>query len=233
MTTLLKVLPTNVKVSEVDEIKAKAILHNAENYIVRYLRHDPTVGLATVPVRTSDGTIVKVKGEDGGVVDMPWVRKRVICSGVPYACLIAFMHQNKLLVGWSKRMEDRHLIETQELHTLFKSVMHNVTEASDGYQPLFDEFAAKLMKFLTYQKPEDIEVAFAKKGGKTAAIIRGLNDTISIAGKSVKSAASGVIPQDIAKNLPWFIKHVEESYGGKAANISPANTAVVSVPAVV
>jgi len=223
------VLPSSVKSTETDLLQAEMLLavRNSNSYVVRYLRHEPTVGLATVPIRRKDGTIAMMKGTDGAPVEVPWVRKRVICSGIPYACMIAFLHQDKLLIGWSKRMEDRHLIETQNLHKLFKSAMHSVAETSNNYQNLFNEFSVKLMEFLTCQRPEDIEVAFSKKSGKIAAVIRSLNDTISINKDNfAESAASGPVPHDIAKNLPWFIDHVEKAYGGKAANVSYPELAV-------
>ena len=203
--------PCNIKSSKADQEHAEIILKDDNNYIVRYLRHYPTVGLATVPIRNKDGGIIG---------NMDWVRKRVICAGIPYACMIAFMHQEKLLVGWSKRIEMRHFVETNGLHTLFKDIMHNVSEASDGYDSLFAKFTDELVKFLTYQEPKDIELAFSKKGGKTAAIIRGLNDSIDISeNNSVRSKASGIVPSEIAKNLRWFVEYAERTYGGKALNV--------------
>jgi len=227
MTKHLKVLPSSVKSSEIDEIKAKAVLHDAGNYIVRYIRHEPTVGLATVPVRDKDGKIVTIKGEDGIITDMPWVRKRVICAGIPFACMIAFMYQNKLLIGWSKRMEDKHFVKTDELHSLFKTIA--VESPQESYEDLFERFTKNLTVFLNTQQLEDIEVAFAKKGGKTAAIIRGLNDTITINGDYMESGASGPVPSNIAKNLAQFIERAEKAYGGVAANISRPEFALAEV----
>jgi len=88
--------------------------------------------------------------------------------------MIAFMHEDKLLVGWSKRID----LET--------------------------------------------ETAFSKKAGRTAAIVRGLKDTIEFTpkGNFVVSGASGPIPHDVARNLQWFVGQAEQAYGGKAANVS-------------
>ena len=208
------VLPCNIKSTEADQSRAEAILSDDGNYVVRYLRHYPTVGLATVPIRNKDGAILE---------DMDWVRKRVICAGIPYACMIAFMYQDKLLIGWSKRIAEKALVETPDLHMLFRAVLDSskhTTEDSTNYKDAFDVFCAQLMSVLSYSPAKDIEMSFSKKGGKTAAIIRGLNDGIDIYENDfVKSSASGPVPNEIAKNLRWFVDYAERTYGGKAANV--------------
>ncbi len=205
------ILPCSIESTKADEEQARVILLNDKNYVVRYLRQYPTVGLATLPVRNPGGEIIK---------DLDWVRKRVICAGVPYACMIAFVNQDNLLIGWSKRIETRRLVETDDLHALFKSVMHNVSEASDGYDALFGRFTKELMSFLTYQEPKDVEMSFSKNGGKTAAIIRGLRDDIILYDNSfVKSTASGPVPHDVAKGLKWFVDHAEKAFGKRAMNV--------------
>jgi hypothetical protein len=209
--TKQEVLPCSIESTKVDQEKARVILLDNKNYIVRYLRQYPTVGLATLPVRNAGGEIIG---------DMDWVRKRVICAGVPYACLIAFKHQDKLLIGWSKRLETRKLIETEGLHSLFKSAILLKPDVGDSYDDLFSKFASELLNFLTFQEPKDVEIAFSKKAGKTAAIIRGLRDDITIYKDSfVKSGASGPVPHDVSRNLRWFVEHAEEAFGGKAANV--------------
>ena len=153
--------PCNIEKNDGDVQRAKNILSakllSKGAYITRYLRHNPTVGLATV------------KSEEDA--DAPYVRKRVICAGTPYACLIAFRYNNSLLIGWSKRMD----IEGEE--------------------------------------------SFSKREGKITAVIRALNDTISLTGKYPTSAVSGPIPGDVAKNLPWFINHAEKLYEDTAVNV--------------
>ena len=213
MTKQIDIYPCNIPSTEADQILAKEILKDDKNYVVRYIRHQPTVGLAKVPVRNQDGAIIP---------DAPWERKRVICSGIPYACIIAFVHRSELLIGWSKRIEDRKLLETPDLHALFRKILEDtkgVTETSDDYQVTFDVFCRSLMSVLSYSPKKDVELAFSKNGGKVAAIIRGLHDTISIKGNFISSAASGPVPHDIAKNLPWFIEYAENVYSGKAANV--------------
>lgn len=209
--------PCNVKVTEADLARAKLILADANNYAVRYLRQAPTVGLATVPVRNKGGEVI---------ADMDWVRKRVICAGVPYACMIAFMYQDALHIGWSKRIEEKALVETPDLHNLFQEVLKSTkdtTEDSGGYKSAFDVFCGQLMSVLSYSPAKDIELSFSKNSGKTTAIIRGLNDTICLKGFKdtgyAESKASGPIPHDITKNLRWFIDYAEKTYGGKAANV--------------
>jgi hypothetical protein len=212
MTKQEAIVPCSIESSKADLERARIILLSDKSYVVRYLRQYPTVGLATLPVRNKDGEII---------TDMDWVRKRVICSGTPFACMIAFKYQDKLLIGWSKRIADRKLVETADLHSLFKGVMDNVSEASDGYDALFAKFTGELVKFLTYQEPKDIEISFSKRGGKTAAIVRGLRDSITIHENNfVKSDASGPVPHEVAKNLRWFVDQAEKAYGGKAANVS-------------
>lgn len=231
--------PANIDVSHEDIELAKRILKDGDSIIIRYLRKYPTVGLAMLPVRDEIGEIV---------TDAPWMKKRVVCSGVPYACLVAFMHEDKLHVGWSKRLENCKLSETRELHSLFRdairtiydpkmvSKMPSATEAKENYQDMFDVFAGRLMRFLTMESPKEIEVPFAKRSGKLAAIIRGLNDTIELGGKRTTSTASGPVPHDIARNLKWFIEMAENTYEGKAVNVGnsellpaqPVETALVA-----
>jgi len=214
MTEKQKTLPCNIPSTKVDEIKAKAILKSDDNYMVRYLRNEPTVALARVPARNADG---------GLLADAPAVRKKVICAGIPFASMIAFVHDHKLLIGWSKRIGDRQLVETQELHSLFRGLLEEskgVSEESEDYKDMFNVFSTRLVNFLAGQSPKEIEISFSKTGGKTAAIIRGLHDTISIKGNAIESEASGPVPHDIARNLGWFIELAERTYGQKAANVA-------------
>jgi hypothetical protein len=225
MTKQIEVYPCNIGSTEDDQLTATKILKNDKNYLVRYIRHEATVGLAKVPVRNQDGAIIE---------DVSWVRKRVICSGIPYGCVIAFVHREELLIGWSKRIESRRLIETRDLHSLFIDVLNdtkNVTKNSSDYQVTFDIFAKKLVNFLACQQPEESEISFSKTGGKVAAIIRGLYDTISINGNYISSTASNPVPNDIAKNLPWFIDYAETIYGSKAANVGYPDLEVKSLVA--
>lgn len=203
--------PCNIKSREADEIKAKAILASDNNYLVRYLRHDPTVALGLVPVRNKDGAVL---------VDVPPLKRRVICAGIPYASLIAFKHDSKLLIGWSKRIADKQLMETHELHTLFESTLKSYVNDDGDYQEAFKAFSDRLVNFLSYQSPKEVEISFSKTAGKTAAIIRGLNDTILIKGNLITSEASGPIPDEVARNLRWFIELAEKTYDEKAANVS-------------
>lgn len=223
MTKQEEILPCNIKSSEVDKELAESILKDNKNYIVRYLRRRPTVGLAIIPASNEAG--VKV-------VDGPTTIKRVICSGIPYACMIAFMHQSQLLIGWSKRIESRKLLETRDLHTLFRKVLteaQGVDEASETYKDAFGIFCQSLMNVLSYSPAKDIEVSFAKTAGKVAAIIRGINDSTFIHGKYVVSAASGPVPHDIARNLGQFIEQAENVYGDKATNVEHKYVELASI----
>lgn len=223
--------PANIEVSPGDIEIAERILKDEGNIVIRYLRKYPTVGLAMLPMRDDNGVVIENKGDVAEEGLYKWIKKRVVCSGVPYACMVAFMHEDNLHIGWSKRLESCKLFESRELHSLFRDAvttiydpkmvgkMPSVVEAKENYQDMFGVFASRLMEFLTMESPKEIEVPFAKKSGKLAAIIRGLNDTIELGGKRTMSAASGPVPHDIARNLGWFVKMAEESYEGKAVNV--------------
>jgi hypothetical protein len=189
---------------------------------VKYLRKYPTVGLARVPVRDTSGAIIK---------DVPCGKKRVICSGIPYGCLIAFTLKKQLFIGWSKRLELQYIPETDQLHSLFIDLVKAVydpkmvgkmptkDEAIDNYKDLFSIFANQLSGFMTTNQPKDVEIAFSKKIGKMTAVIRGLGDTITFDGNNITSLESGVIPADIAKELRHFTDGVETKYNQKAVNV--------------
>ena len=189
---------------------------------IKYLRKDPTVGLAKVPVRDTSGAII---------VDAPWRKKRVICSGIPYGCLIAFTLKKQLFIGWSKRLELQYIPETDQLHTIFSDLVKSVYDpkmvgkmatkdrAIENYKDLFSIFANQLSNFMTINQPKDVEIAFSKKIGKMTAIIRGLGDTITLNGNNVTSLESGVVPSDITKELRGFIDGVEIKYNQKAVNV--------------
>lgn len=150
---------TDIKAA--DHEIAKAIIENG-NCVIQYLREWPTVGLAEIQVD----------------VDSPTYKKRVICSGKPYGCMVAFLHEDSLYVGWSRR-----------------------STAKDEHGDIIES------------KP------FSKKGGRHAAIVRGLNDTISFNGNHVISAFSGPIPASVRRHLARFIKQAEQKYERKAINV--------------
>ncbi len=190
--------------------------------IIRYLRKQPAVGLAKVPVRDTSGTIIK---------DIPWKKKRVICSGIPYGCLIGFTLKDQLFIGWSKRLELQYIPETDQLHKLFMDLVKSIYDpkmvgkmatkdaAIENYKDLFSVFANQLTGFITTNDPKDVEIAFSKKIGKMTAVIRGLGDIITFDGNNITSLESGVIPSDVAKRLEHFISGVESKYNKKAVNV--------------
>ena len=151
------VTPCNVKATKADEIKAKAILASTDNYIVRYLRDDPTVTLARIPVRDEHGAIL---------VDATPARRRVICAGVPYGCMIAFTYDNNLRIGWSKRIKTQRFIESHELHKLFGIVIDEISNETGSYKSNFNNFCGVLSKLTTDHKPKEIEKPFSKSDGK-------------------------------------------------------------------
>lgn len=201
--------------------------------IVRYLRKQPTVGLAKVPVRDTSGTIIK---------DAPWGKKRVICSGIPYGCLIGFTLKDQLFIGWSKRLELQYIPESDQLHTLFINLIKSIydpkmvdkmpteADAVENYKDLFNVFADQLAKFMTTNQHKDVEIAFSKKVGKMIAIIRGLSDKITFDGNNITSLESGVIPSDIAKKLRHFTDGMEAKFDKKAVNVVKNETMAVGAP---
>lgn len=200
---------------------------------IKYLRKQPTVGLARVPIRDTSGTIIK---------DAPWKKKRVICSGVPYGCLIGFTLKDKLFIGWSKRLELQYIPENEQLHELFTDLVKSIydpkmvdkmatkTEAIENYKDLFSVFSNQLTGFMTTNQPKDVEIAFSKKIGKMTAIFRGLGDVITFDGNNITSIEAGVIPSDIAKKLRHFTDGIEVKYDKKAVNVIRKETMAVGKP---
>ncbi|TET59658.1 MAG: hypothetical protein E3J47_08220 [Candidatus Stahlbacteria bacterium] len=200
---------------------------------IKYLRKQPTVGLAKVPVRDTSGTILK---------DVPWKKKRVICSGIPYGCLIGFILKDELYIGWSKRLELQYIPENEQLHKLFTDFVKSIhdpkmvgkmptkIEAIENYKDLFSVFSNQLASFMTANQPKDVEIAFSKKIGKMTAVIRGLGDGITFDGNNITSRESDVIPSDIAKQLRHFTDGIEAKYDKKAANVVRKETMAVGKP---
>lgn len=199
--------PCNIKFKEKDQVIADTIITIENNYIVRYIRKPAAVNWARIPVYNNDGSVIK---------DM-YTKQKVICAGTPYACMIAFQHEEKLLVGWSKRIETQKFIKTGELIDLFRTILD---DKSPSYEVVYENFTSKLISFLKCQPPKTYEISFSKKAGKIAAVIRGLNDNISISKNFICSESSGPIPSSVSKNLPWFIKRAEKVFDVKVANVS-------------
>jgi hypothetical protein len=150
--------------------------------------------------------------------DAPWVSTRVICSGVPFACLIAFKRGGKLFVGWSKRLDAKKLISPEEMRKVFDDLIKSTRDA-DGPDK-FDTFSNNLLKLLTEHKPVDVEIPFSKAVGKSMAIIRGLRDTVMIDSKEIKSKVSGHLPNSIRRALPDFIKQAREAFNLPVTNVT-------------
>jgi len=209
-----QILPCNIEATDADVARAESILSSSENYIARYLRRTPTVGLAKLPARDPQGLVIE---------DAPMIRRRVICAGVPYACMIAFMYSGKLYIGWSKRIETRRLIASDDLNSLFNGIIggdYNVETAARGREGALGVFAGELVKFMTCQDLKEVELPFSKKAGRIAAVVRGLKDEIILRKNLMESKASGPIPSEVGKSLRQFIEFAEKTYGGKAINVS-------------
>jgi hypothetical protein len=194
---MTKLKPCNIITTTADVEAATEILADSKNYIVRYLRHSPTVGVANIPARNTDGAVL---------TDGPTKRQRVICQGVPFACMIAFVYQGRLCIGWSKRIEEPKGGRNPQygngfLHDLMTLSMNAMTA------------------FLNCEEEPESELPYSKSEGRLVAVIRGLKDNISFDGKQAFSTHSGPIPSDLAKNLPQFIEYVERVFDSGAYNI--------------
>jgi hypothetical protein len=212
--------PCNTKTTKADIQRAKNILESIDNYIVRYVRHPATVALGIRPARNADGGII---------ADAPAIKQRVICSGVPYGCMIAFIYTDQLFIGWSKRIETRQFTGTGELRSLFRRVLDSsIPKTGSEYNEAFDLFSKKLIGLLSCQPFQETEISFSKSAGRVAAVVRGLKDSIIVNGKHFDSAASGPIPSEIAKQLAQFIEYAEQAYGNTAINVGNPD----SLPAV-
>jgi hypothetical protein len=219
----MKVEPLNVKFTDQDLATVKEILKMNDCYIVRYLRRRPTVGVKTVTVEDENSP--------SGTREY---KQRVICSGIPYATMIAFKDGNDdLRIGWSRRHTGK-TISKANLKGLFDGItrlMHDpkmveknaADETKANYEVLLGRFAKDMAEFLTGENFDPIEkVSFSKKHGRITAALRGLKDDIIISKNNTISAASGPIPKDVARDLKWFIPMVEKIYEGKAANVQDA-----------
>ncbi|MGD9157702.1 MAG: hypothetical protein PVG39_04805 [Desulfobacteraceae bacterium] len=198
--------PSKINPSKEDVGQAKDILSG--KYIVKYLRHIPTVGLARLPHPHENGP--------------EWYYKRVICSGVPYGCMIAFQKDGKLFVGWSKRMEDSRLVETHELHEAFRDLLkeaQNTGEDSEDYDTKFNTFVSNLTALMTRAEAKDVEVSFSKKTGKLMAVLRGLEETLEVSDKRITSSVSNIVPAEVSRGLRSFIQQAEKTFGMKVSNV--------------
>lgn len=198
-----QVYPNNIDIHEADRERAKIILSDPTAVIINYLREHPVVGLSIKQPRDENDAIIE---------DALPIKRRIVCSGKPYACLVAFVDDDELRIGWSKRIESKKLVKTTDLLETFRAIR-------DGRANSFDEFVAALVSLMKDTKVKDLEIPFSKREARIAAVIRGLNDSIIIRGKSVKSAASGIIPSEVARMLPNFIQHAERVFDGTANNV--------------
>lgn len=215
-------LPSNLDPSSDNLTLADKILSKQDNIIIRYLRKSPTVGIGLFPVRDEAGAILE---------DIPWKKRQVICHGVPTGCMVAILVGGVLRIGWSRRFDSKKLLETSELHTLFREVLENtrnVTENAENYSEVFDSFCSSLISVLTNAPAKDIEVAFRKDAGRHSAVVRALLDDITIYRRFMKSSASGAIPNDVARGLKWFIPQAEKKFAMTAGNVTKGNMSVAA-----
>jgi hypothetical protein len=200
--------PCNITVSDADKGIVEGVLKG--KYIVQYLRSKSTVGLSERPARDENRKVIE---------DAPWVKRRTICSGVPYGCMIAFVYGGELLIGWSKRLGPKSRFNTEELRKMFDGLLIKARD-TDGADK-FDMFCSGMLDLLEARKPVEVEISFSKKIGKRTAILRALNDTLGVneSGELV-SGASEHLPSSVKRALPAFIKQAETAFKLKAANTS-------------
>lgn len=118
--------------------------------------------------------------------------KRPGQKGVPIGVLVAFVHDNKLLIGWSKYLEGKETI----MSVLRKKHIHEVIK-SRPKEPLI----------------------FTKKDAVLLAVERGLTDVITFHGSNTYTKKKKVIPKSIVKEFNHFIGRCEKYFEKDAFNV--------------
>jgi hypothetical protein len=114
-------------------------------------------------------------------------------KGMPVGVVVAFIHDDKLLIGWSKRLEGQ---ETIILPSKKDSVVYAI-------------------------KPKPKEpLIFTKKDAVLLAIERGLVDTITFRGSIAYTKGEKIIPKSIVNGLDQFIERCKRYFKRDAFNIT-------------
>jgi hypothetical protein len=194
--TLKTLMPDHVEITEKILDTADAALNN-DAALITYLRGPYKV--ERVAVQTPDA---------------PATSKLVICSGEPKAVLIAFVANEKLLIGWAKRNEDVVLVKDAAYEQLVKDFNHKS-----------EFFFSVVEKFIKNAALKEKETSFSKEIGKYIAFLRAGSDLITFKGKRGYSSTCGLLPDVISRSLPRFIARAERVSGLKAANVKEESVA--------
>lgn len=160
--------------------------------------------LARNIIRQNKGTV-----NSKGIILAKYVRKREMSlihkygknevpeylnsKGAPVGVIVAFIHDNKLLIGWSKYLEGRETVITPSGEN---KVTHTIKS-----------------------KPKE-PLIFTKKDAMLLAIERGLVDTITFQGSAVYTKEEKIIPKSIVNGLSEFIKRCERYFKRVSFNTS-------------
>ena len=136
----------------------------------------------------------KKSGNSKRIILAKYTRKgnNAILKGYPTGIVVAFVHEDKLLVGWSKYLEGRETIITSS-----KKDKVDYTIKSKPKEPLI----------------------FTKKDATSLAIERGLVDTITFRGSIAYTKEERIIPKSIVKGLDQFIQRCMRYFKRDAFNV--------------
>ena len=115
-----------------------------------------------------------------------------VLKGYPVGIIAAFIHEDRLLIGWSKYLEGQ---ETTIVPSKKNKVVHVVKS-----------------------KPKE-PLIFTKKDAMLLAIERGLVDTITFRGSIGYTKKERIIPKSIVNGFEQFIERCQRYFKRNASNI--------------
>ena len=115
-----------------------------------------------------------------------------VLKGHPVGIVVAFIHEDKLLIGWSKYLE--------------------------GQQTTIVPSKKNKAVYIIKSKPKE-PLIFAKKDAMLLAIERGLIDTITFRGSIAYSKEERVIPRSIVNGLDQFIERCKRYFKKDVFNV--------------
>lgn len=115
-----------------------------------------------------------------------------VSKGRPVGIVVAFIHENKLLIGWSKYLEGR---QTTIVPSKKNKVVYDVKS-----------------------KPKE-PLIFTKKDAMLLAIERGLVDTVTFHGSIAYTKEERVIPRSIVNGLDQFIQRCMRYFKKDVSNV--------------
>lgn len=159
--------PLGINTTIQEQKEALELSYDTDSLVVRFVRRGPSISTT---------------------VDESGKKKHTIANGAPHACLVAFMKDNKLYVGWSKHNAS---MIAENGAVIPRALIGHV---EGNIRPLED-------------KP------FTKEHARYTAILRGLVDSIVIQGKEIRSGNSNkVIPSCISRELTTFVARARKRF---------------------